>query len=387
VLVVGEIALTLVLLVGAGLLLNSFLRLRNVDSGLRPENVTVLSLALPPSRYATDDAQGMFYARLLESLSGRPGLQRIGVGFPGPLRGSNATGSFFIEGRPSTDRSDQPTANLGSVSGGFFEAMGIPLISGRTFRESDGPKDAGVAIVSVAMARKYWPGENAVGKRLRFESDARMPWITIVGMVGDVRQLGLEKSPPPILYIPYRQFPLPFTNVAVRSTASPAAVTAILRSALASVDPEMPFGEITTLQGVLDRSVDLPRFRATLLASFAAAALILAAVGVYGLMSYSVATRTREFGIRLALGAQPGQVLANVMREGLVLALAGIGLGLGSAYLAARLIESFLFGVGAGDPVTFVLVAGLLLAVALAASYVPSRRALRVDPIAALRAD
>ena len=387
VLVVGEIAVTLVLLAGAGLLLNSFLRLRHVDSGMRPENVTVLSLALPPSRYATEDSQGQLYMRLLEALAGRPGLQALGVGFPGPLRGSNASGSFFIEGRPSTDRSDQPTANLGSVSGGFFEAMGIPLIAGRTFAETDGPKDAGVAIASVAMARKYWSGENAIGKQIRFESDAKAPWITIVGIVGDVRQLGLEKSPPPILYIPYRQFALPFTNVAVRSTTSAGAVASILRSALTAVDPELPFGEITTLQGALDRSVDLPRFRATLLAAFAAAALILAAVGVYGLMSHAVASRTREFGIRLALGAQPGQVLASVMRQGLTLALTGIGIGLGAAFLAVRVIASFLFGVSAGDPATFAAVAALLLGVALAASYVPSLRALRVDPIAALRAE
>ena len=265
--------------------------------------------------------------------------------------------------------------------------MGIPLVAGRTFAESDGPKDAGVAIVNVAMAQKYWPGENAIGKRLRFESDANTPWITIVGIVGDVRQLGLERSAPPILYIPYRQFALPFTNVAVRSRAPAGTVSAMLRSALSSADPELPFGEISTLQDALDRAVDLPRFRMTLLASFAAAALILAAVGIYGLVSYTVASRTREFGIRLALGAQPSQVLGSVMREGLGLAVAGIGIGLGAAFLAVRLIASFLFGVGAGDPATFAAVAALLLVVALAACYVPSRRALRVDPIAALRAD
>ena len=244
-----------------------------------------------------------------------------------------------------------------------------------------------MAIVSVELARKYWPGQNAIGKHVRFESDAKAPWITIVGIAGDVRQLGLEKSPPPILYIPYRQFTLPFTNVAVRSTTSSGAVASILRSALAAVDPELPFGEITTLQGALDRSVDLPRFRATLLGAFAAAALILAAVGVYGLMSHTVASRTREFGIRLALGAQPGQVLASVLRQGLTLALTGIGIGLGAAFLAVRVIASFLFGVSAGDPATFAGVAALLLGVALAASYVPSLRALRVDPIAALRAE
>ena len=386
-LVVAEIALTLVLLAGAGLLLNSFLRLRHVDSGMRPENVTVLSVALPPSRYPGDEAQGALYARLIEALSDRPGVQAVGVGFPGPLRGSNASGSFDIEGRRSGDRSAQPGANLGTVSGGFFEAMGIPLLAGRTFAESDDGSHPKVAIASVSLARKYWPGETAIGKRVRFDSGDQAPWITIVGLVGDVRQLGLDVSAPPILYIPYKQFTLPFTNVVVRSTAPPATVTAMLRSALASLDSELPFGEITTLQGVLDRSVDQPRFRATLLASFAAAALILAAVGVYGLISYSVGMRTRELGIRLALGAQPRQVLVSIMREGLVLGLLGTALGLGIAFAAVRVISSFLFGVTEGDPLTFGGVALLLLLVTLTASYIPSRRALRVDPIAALRAD
>jgi putative ABC transport system permease protein len=368
-LVVAEIAITLVLLAGAGLLLNSFVRLRHVDSGMQPANVTVLSLALPPSRYPTDEAQGALYARMLEAVSGRPGLQAVGVGFPGPLRGSNASGSFDIEGRPARGRGDRPGANIGAVSGGFFAAMGIPLLAGRTFAESDDTSHAGVAIASVALARKYWPGENVIGRRLRFDSGANAPWITIVGLVGDVRQLGLEASPPPILYIPYRQFTLPFTNLAVRSTAPPAAVASMLRAALTSVDPELPFGEITTLQGVLDRSVDQPRFRATLLGSFAVAAVILAAVGLYGLMSYSVSTRTRELGIRLALGAQPRQVLLSIMREGLALGVAGTALGLAAAFVSVRVISSFLFGVGAGDPLTFA-------AVALRCSSSPSRPAI-----------
>jgi putative ABC transport system permease protein len=386
-LVVAEIALTLVLLAGAGLLLNSFLRLQRVESGMQPENVTLLSLALPTSRYPTDDAQAAVYSRLIEQLSGQAGVQAVGVGFPGPLRGSNASGSFFIEGRPSNDSSDRPLANLGSVSGGFFSAMGVPLLSGRSFAESDGAKDPGVAIASVSLARKYWPGESVIGKRVRFESEASAPWITIVGLAGDVRQLGLEQSPPPILYIPYRQFALPFTNVAIRSTLTAGAVTSMLRTAVSRADPELPMGELSTLQHVLDRSIDQPRFRATLLAAFAAAALTLAAVGIFGLISYSVASRTREIGIRLALGAQPRQVLIGIMREGFVLALLGTAIGLAGAIGAARAIASFLYGVGAGDPLTYAAVASLLLAVALLATYLPSRRALRVDPIAALRAD
>ena len=384
-LVLAQVALTLVLLSAAGLLVNSFLRLRGVDSGMQPENVTVLDVALPSSRYATDASQAAAYSRLLEILSARPGMQAVAVGFPGPLRGSNASGSFVIDGRPSTDRSDQPHSSIGSVSGSFFTAIGIPLLQGRTFDKRDSAAAAPVAIANVTLARTYWPGTSPIGKRVRF--DAQSPWITIVGVVGDVRQYGLDKDPPPILYIPYAQFPVPFTNVVVRSTAPPGTVAGILRNAVATLDPDLPADEITTLQTVLDRSVDEPRFRAALLGAFAAAALLLAAVGVYGLVSQSVTERTREIGIRMALGAQPRQVLGALMREGLVLALAGIGLGLTGALLAVRVIAGFLYGVGASDPVTLASVALLLLLVALAASYIPCRRALRIDPIAALRTE
>ena len=386
VLVVGEIALTLVLLAGAGLLLNSFLRLRHVDSGMRPENVTVLSLALPPSRYATEDSQGLLYMRLLEALAGRPGLQAIGVGFPGPLRGSNASGSFFIEGRPSTDRSDQPTANLGSVSGGFFEAMGIPLIAGRTFAESDGPK----------MRRgnrecRHGPEVLARGKRDRqagqvrerrqsaLDHDRRDRRRRAAARAGEVSATDPLHSIPPVCAAVHERRSAEH-DVIWRRRLDPSERAGRRRS-------RAPVRRNHDASGRARSLVDLPRFRATLLAAFAAAALILAAVGVYGLMSHTVASRTREFGIRLALGAQPGQVLASVMRQGLTLALTGIGIGLGAAFLAVRVIASFLFGVSAGDPATFAAVAALLLGVALAASYVPSLRALRVDPIAALRAE
>ena len=387
VLVVVEIALTLVLLTGAGLLLNSFLRLKAVDSGLQPEHVTVLELALPPSRYPDDTSQAALYTRLLEVLRGRPEVDAAGVGFPGPLRGSNASGAFFIEGRPSVDRSDRPFANLGSVSAGFFAGMGVPLVAGRVFADADGPRDPGVAIASVALASKYWPGETAVGKRVRFDDEPKSPWITIVGVVGDVRQLGLEKEPPPILYIPYRQFTLPFTNVVVRSRAPAGPVASLMRNSLTVADPALAPGDITALQDILDRSVDQPRFRTMLLGAFAAAALVLASVGVYGLVSYSVASRTREIGIRIALGARPGQVLIPLLRDGLRLALAGIAIGLAGAVAAGRLLASFLYAVSPGDPATLITVALLLLAVAVAACYIPCRRALRVDPIDALRVE
>jgi predicted permease len=383
-LVIAEIALTLVLLVAAGLLLNSFLRLERVDSGMRPENVTVSSLVLPQSRYPKSASQIEVYRRVVEGLSQRGEIQSVGVGFPGPLRGNNASAHFEIENRPSG--AERPFAHLGAVSGGFFGAMGIPLVAGRTFTESDRADAPGVAIVSVTLARKYWPGENALGKRLRFdESDTA--WATVVGIVGDVRQLSLEELPPPILYMSYQQFPLPFTNVAVRSSAPPDTVERLVRAQLTAIDPDLPPGEMSTLQGVLDRSVEQPRFRTLLLSAFAMVALVLAATGVYGLISYTVVQRTREIGIRIALGAQPRQVMIPVLREAVVLAAAGIAIGLLAALASGRVLRGFLFAVQPTDPLTLVSVAFVLLTVALAASYLPSRRTLRVDPVSSLRSE
>jgi putative ABC transport system permease protein len=387
VLVVAEVALTLVLLVGAGLLLNSFLRLQRVDSGFRPEHVTVMGLALPQSRYPTGESQTALYRRIVELVSTRPDIRAAGVGFPGPLRGSNASGSFFIEGRASASRADRAFAHLGSVSGGYFSALGIPLLAGRTFAETDRKDSQAVAIVSRALAQKYWPGEHAIGKRLRFDNEPGEPWITVVGVVGDARQLGLEHDAPPVLYIPYQQFPLPFTNVAVRSSADESAVASLVRAQVRAVDPELRAGAVATLQTILDRSVAEPRFRTLLIAAFALIAVLLAAVGVYGLISYSVTERTREIGIRMALGARPRQVMLPVVREGLTLALVGVAIGLAGALAAAQLLAAFLFGVRATDPPTFIAVSLLLLSVAGAASYLPARRALKVDPMIALRAE
>jgi putative ABC transport system permease protein len=386
-LVVAEIALTLVLLAGAGLLGNSFLRLQRVDSGFKPEHVTIADLMVPQTRYPKGADQTRVYRRLLEGLASRPELQAVGVGFPRPFHATSASGTFFIEGRASTTRADRPFAHLGTVSGGYFAAMGIPLLSGRTFQDRDVETAPPVAIVSVSLARKYWPGENPIGKRLRFDSDPKEPWFTVVGLVGDVRQLGLSEQAPALVFLPYEQFALPFTSVAVRSSLPQATVTSLLQAELAAIDPDMPFGDITSLQSAVESSVDQPRFRAMLIGVFALLALALAAVGVFGLVSYTVTQRTREIGIRVALGAAPRHVLLPVVREGVTLALVGIGIGLAGAVLAARTLSAFLFGVGTSDPLTLSGVAVLMLLVATAASYIPSRRALRVDPVIALRAE
>lgn len=244
-----------------------------------------------------------------------------------------------------------------------------------------------VAIVSAALARKYWPGDNPVGKRLRFENGAHEPWFTVIGVTGDVHQLGLQEPAPALLYVPYSVFPLPFTTVVVRSTLPASTVASLLRARLAAVDPDLPFADIKTLQSFVDRAIEEPRFRALLIAAFAVLALAMASVGVFGLISYSVTQRTREIGIRVALGASPRRVLFSLVREGFVLALIGIAVGLAAAVVATRTLSAFLFGVGRTDPTTFSAVALLLLVVALAASYLPSRRALQVDPVVALRTD
>jgi putative ABC transport system permease protein len=386
-LVVAEIALTLILLAGAGLLANSFLRLQRVDPGFNPEHVTIAHLMVPQARYPKGDDQTRLYRSLLEKLAERPELQAAGVGFPGPFRAASASATFFIEGRASTTRADRPFAYIAIVSGGYFPAMGIPLLSGRTFDDRDVKTAPPVAIVSAAFARRYWPGQNSLGKRVRFDDNENARWFTVVGLVDDVRQLGLSKEAPPLLFFSYEQFALPFTSVAVRSSLPPEAVETLLKAQLAAIDRDLPFGDIVSLTDAVENNVDQPRFRAMLIGIFALLALALAAVGVYGLVSFTVAQRTREIGIRVALGAAPRQVIVPVVREGITLALAGIGIGLAGAFVAARALSAFLFGVGTSDPLTFSGVAVLMLFVAVLASYVPSRGALKVDPVVALRAE
>jgi putative ABC transport system permease protein len=387
VLVVAEISLTLVLLAGAGLLANSLLRLQRVDPGFDPEHVTITHLMVPQSRYPKGADQTRLYRRLLDGLAARPELQAVGAGFPGPFHAGSASATFFVEGRAAETRAERPFAHLGAVSGGYFAAMGIPLRSGRTFDETDRETAPPVAIVSESMARRYWPGRDPIGKRLRFDEGENNPWFTVVGLVGDVRQLGLSREAPALLYLPYEQFALPFTSVAVRSSLPRGAVTTLLKAQLAAIDPDLPFGNITSLQEAIESNVAQPRFRAVLIGVFALLALVLAAVGVYGLISYTVTRRTREIGIRVALGAAPRQVILPVIREGITLALAGIGVGLAGAFAASRALSAFLFGVGPSDPLTFTGVALLMLLVAVLASYIPSRRALSIDPVLALRAE
>jgi putative ABC transport system permease protein len=386
-LVAGEIALTLVLLAGAGVLANSFIRLQRVESGFAVDHATVAELMLPQTRYPKGADQARLYHRLLDGLAARSDLQAVAVGFPGPFHGANASGSFEIEGQDPHAAGGPPRANIAAVSGGYFAAMGVPRIAGRTFDDRDRDEAPPVAIVNAALARRLWPGEDPIGKRIRFDHDANTPWTTIVGLVADTRQLGLKEAPPPLLYIPYEQFTLAFTTVVVRSTLPHAAVVSLLKAQLRAADPDLAFGDVNPLEAEVRNSIAEARFRAMLIGLFAALALALAAIGLYGLISFTVAQRTRDIGIRVALGAAPRQVLLPTVVNGLVVALAGVGCGVLAALVAGRALASFVFGVGTADPLTLAGVSLLLLLVAAAASYVPSRRALKVDPVIALRAE
>jgi predicted permease len=386
-LVIAQIALSLVLLVSAGLLINSLIRLQRVDSGFGTGRVTLAGLALPQTRYPDGAALSTFYTRLLERLDARPEFESVAVGFPAPLRGDNASGSYTIDGRPRAAGGDRPFAYLATVSGGYFETMGIDVIAGRTFTPADMAADApAVVLVNATLARRDWPGQSALGRRVRFGDDAEAPaWLTVIGVVGDVRQIGLDKPAPAVMYLPYAQLALPFTTMAVRSTAPDAVVTSALRAVLTEVDPEIPLGDIESVSGVLHQATAEPRFRMVIFTALGAIALVLAAVGLYGVISATVGQETREIGIRIALGASPIRILGGVLGRALVMSGIGVAAGLVAAALSARALGRFLYGVEPGDPLTFGAMAALLVAVAILASYLPARRVLGLDPILALR--
>jgi putative ABC transport system permease protein len=381
-LVVGEVALALVLLIGAGLMITSFSRLRAVDVGFNTSNLVVVFVPLPQARY-NSDAQSQFYARLLERLWANPVTERSALVFPTPFGGGNARGSYSVEGAPEQPRSDQPTVQINSITPGYFRTMGIPLLKGRDVELTDTRDRPGVIVINQTLAGREWPNQDPIGKRLSIGGGM----LTVIGVVGDSKRSDLEGAQQAAVYMSHAAFTLPFMGAIVRSDLNEGAITSAVREAVRSLDPELPVDNSDTIETILERTTGQPRFRALLVTAFAATALVLAAVGIYGLISYTVAQRVPEIGVRLALGATPAQVGGLIVRQGLGLALAGVALGIVGALGAARVIEGLLYSVSATDPMVYSVLAALLLFIAALACYVPARRAMRVDPMAALRAD
>ena len=388
VLVVSELALALLLLTGAGLLIKGFWRLRSVDPGFNPENLTTFQIQLPESRYKETPKQTQFRQRVLDGLNALPGTQAAMVSEV-PMSGDWLNHNFVIEGRPPLAEGDEPEIDSRSVLGDYFRTMQIPLRFGRDFTAQDHEGSQLVGIVNQAAVRKFFPKENPVGQRIRW---AREPgdfkWITIVGVAGDVHHFGLDEDEDSAIYTLYSQSFQPWKRwmtVVIRTQQEPATLMKVAKNVVWSVDGDIPISKIQTMSAVMASSMDERQFNMLLLALFAALALALAAVGVYGLTSYAVTQRTHEIGVRMALGAEARHVLALVLGEGLRLMLIGTAIGITAAVALTRLMSTMLFAVRPTDVTTYATVAGLLGLVSFAASYLPARRAATVDPMVALR--
>jgi putative ABC transport system permease protein len=380
-LVVAEVALSLMLLAGAGLLIKSLWYLQQVNPGFNYENTLALSLSLPNYKYPEKRQQVAFYQRALSRLETLPGVTSVGASTMLPLSGSRSRQGFSIEGRAPSSPGEVLQADDRSISPGYFRATGIPLLRGRAFTEADDTDGPPVVIINETMARRFWPGEDALGKRITWGRATR----EIVGIVGDVRHRRLDADLTPEMYGPYLQNPRPDLSFVVRAGDGEANLAAAARNELRNIDRDQPITEITTLAQLRSRSAAQPRFNTLLLGLFAAIALTLAAIGVYGVISYSVTQRTHEIGVRMALGAQASDVLRMVVWRGMSLALIGAAIGLAAALALTRVMKNLLFNVNATDPATFALVALLLVGVALIAIYIPARRATKVDPLLAFR--
>jgi len=385
-LVVAEVALSLVLLAGAGLMMRSFLQLQRVNPGLDPNNVLTMTISLPHAKYREPEKVGAFFQQLLGRVRALPGAQAAGAISNLPLSGPQWGRSLTVEGRPVLHVGQAPMINHCVITPNYFRAMGIPLREGRDFTEADGKDALKVTIIDERLAHEYWPIDSPLGKRIRFgPPEDNEPWYTIVGVVGEVRHERLDIVTRKSIYVPYLQIPIGRMTLAVRTATDPLSLAGAVRRQVKELDAAQPVSNIRTMTEVITRSVWQPRLYAILFGVFAAVALVLASVGIYGVISYTVAQRTHEIGIRMALGAQNRDVFKLVLGQGMILALAGIALGLVASFALTRVMSSLLFEVSATDPVTFSCIPLLLAAVALLACYIPARRATKVDPGVALR--
>jgi putative ABC transport system permease protein len=385
-LVIAEVAVSLILLIGAGLLINSFLRLRNVDPGFRAEKLLTMNIVPSEQKYTDRARRATFYTELLSRVEALPGVRSAAFTSWIPLIKQGDSIGFSIEGRPDPP-GKRPTVVTRVISPNYFSTMGIEFLKGRQFEEQDRAGAPMAAVINETMARLFWPDDDPIGKRFTPGSPGPdATWLSIIGVVKDVRQFGLNADPKPQMYLSYMQAGIfKPTYLVVRTDVEPLSLAAAVRGAVWEIDKDQPVSNVRTMEDVLSGSIARERFSMLLLGIFAAVALVLAAVGIYGVMSYSVAQRSHEIGIRMALGAQRSDVLKLAVGQGLNLLLIGVVIGLAAAVILTRVMSSLLFGVSATDPTTFIIISLVLISAGVLASYIPARRATKVDPMMALR--
>jgi putative ABC transport system permease protein len=389
-LVVFQVSVAVMLVIGAGLLIKSFWLLRQVDPGFHAQSVLSLEVILPASKYAKPQEINHFFRQLNEAIANLPGVQSTAIAYDHPLQ-ANWIDSFEIEGRVAAAETRSLSANFEPVGPDYFVTVGTPIVKGRSFTPQDDQDHPGVVIVNETFVRQYFAGEDPIGRRMkpspppRIWRNERFTSFEIVGVVRDVKSAGLQAAAEPTYYLPATQAPLSDMTVLVRTTSEPTAIVPALRQTVAAIDPNQPISNISTMEKIVSDSIARPRLNMLLMGLFGALALILAAVGIYGLLSYAVTQRTQEMGIRMALGAQVSDVLRLVLRQGITLALIGEAIGLLGALALTRVIRRLLFGVTPTDASIFIAVIGVLTTIAFLACYLPARRAAKVDPLVALR--
>jgi putative ABC transport system permease protein len=386
-LVIAEVSMALILLVGAGLLVKGFHALLAVNQNYHPESLLTFNLNLPELQYAQGSSRTQFHDRLVPSLASIPNVQSVALVTAVPYANGGGTGTqkFTIEGRPVESREESRSAIVESITPNYFTLMNIGLRDGRALTDSDGDAAPHVAVISHSLAQRYFPGENPLGKKLQINAHASEPALTVVGIVDEVRYNWIQKEPMPTIYLPYRQYPTFFTTVVMRTGAAPLTFASAVREKVAVIDPDLPIYEVKGLDHVITESIVGITYVAAMMAAIGVIALVLASVGVYGVMSYSVSERTHEMGIRMAMGATSNSINRLIVGNGMLLTVIGIAIGLPLAFALARAMSSLLFGVTATDPFSFIGLPLILAGVAALASYLPARRAVRVDPLTALR--